>query len=70
MIMPTRIYDCLNYLVKHHPAYRNIKILTKEDWMKQCPGFFEDAESEDNEVDDSDSDDDDLSNNDENEKKN
>ena len=34
-ISPDRVYDCLDYLVKNHPAYRDIKIVNKKEWMKK-----------------------------------
>ena len=52
MIYPPRIFDCLNYLVKNHPAYKNIQIEKEEEWKKKCPNFFEDAETDDTDVDD------------------
>merc|ERR1712079_584006 len=35
IINTDRVYDCLDYLVKNHPAYKDIKIENKEDWLKR-----------------------------------
>ena len=40
LINPIPIYDCLNYLVKNHASYKNIKIEKEEIWKKQCPDYF------------------------------
>ena len=40
LIAPIRIDDCLNYLVKNHASYKNIKIEKEEIWKKQCPDYF------------------------------
>ena len=34
-ISPDRVFDCLDYLVKNHPAYKDIKIENKEEWLKK-----------------------------------
>ena len=33
-ICPDRLFECLDYLVKNHSAYKYIKIKDKEEWMK------------------------------------
>ena len=41
-INPERVYDSLHYLVKNHPAYKDIKIEKKEDWIRRCESTPED----------------------------
>ena len=50
MISPARIYACLDYLVKNHPAYKNIQIEKEEKWRQKCCSFFDNAESDDDAI--------------------
>ena len=45
IINTDRVYDCLDYLVKKHPAYKDIKIENKEDWLKRFNSSPDDHES-------------------------
>jgi hypothetical protein len=35
LIDPDRVYQACEYLIKHHPAYKNIKLAAYEEWAKK-----------------------------------
>ena len=41
-----RLFDCLDYLVKNHPAYKDIKIKSKEEWMRNYERSIDDGYSD------------------------
>ena len=55
LIDPDRVYQACEHLIKHHPAYKNIKLATYEEWAKTCPTLFSHTEKSDDEEDAGDS---------------
>ena len=49
LINPDRVYKACEYLVKHHPDYKNIKLAKYEDWAKKCPTLFSPTDKSDDE---------------------
>ena len=49
LINPDRVYHACEYLVKHHPAYKNIKLTNYEEWAKNCPTLFSHTDKSDEE---------------------
>ena len=60
LINPDRVYRACEYLIKNHPAYKDIKLKKYEDWVKTCPSLFEHTEQSDDEEDLKDSDDEEI----------
>ena len=51
LINPDRVYKACEYLIKHHPAYKNINLKSYEEWAEKCPTLFnytDKSEEEDN----------------------
>ena len=40
LINPDRVFKACQYLIKHHPDYKNIKLANYDDWVKKCPSNF------------------------------
>ena len=55
LINPDRVYQACKHLIKHHPAYKNIKLAAYEEWAKTCPTLFSHTEKSDDEEDAGDS---------------
>ena len=49
LINPVRVYEACQYLIENHPDYSNIKLLSYEDWSKDCPSLFNQTEHSDSE---------------------
>ena len=45
-ICPESLFECLDFLVKNHPAYKDIKIKDKEEWMKNYERSIDDGYSD------------------------
>merc|ERR1739838_1001512 len=60
LINPHRVYKACEYLVKHHPAYKNIKLKSYEEWAKNCPTLFSHTDKSDDEEEVGDSSDEDT----------
>ena len=49
LINPESVYKACEYLIQHHPAYKQINLIIYSDWAEKCPSLFdptEDSESE------------------------
>ena len=46
LINPVRVFKACEYLVNHHPDYKNIKLQKYEEWAKKCPSLFKQSESD------------------------
>ena len=55
-VNPHRVYQACEYLVRHHPAYKSIKIVKYDDWMKDCPTLFNQTDNEEEAKDSSEDD--------------
>ena len=53
LISPHRVYKACEYLIKHHPAYKNITLKDYEVWAKECPSLFEHTDNSDDEEENS-----------------
>ena len=60
LICPHRVYRACEYLVKHHPAYKNIKLRPYEEWANECPNLFTHTDESDDEEESGESSDEDT----------
>ena len=51
LINPDRVFKACKYLIEHHPDYKNIRLTSYEEWIKQCPTLFDQTENSDDEDD-------------------
>ena len=54
LINPNRVYKACEYLVKNHPAYKEIRLKSYDEWAEKCPSLFSHTDkSDEEEVEDS-----------------
>ena len=54
LINPNRVYKVCEYLVKNHPAYKEIRLKSYDEWAEKCPSLFSHTDkSDEEEVEDS-----------------
>ena len=49
LINPDRVYEACRYLIENHPDYKNIKLLSYDDWAKKLPSLFNPTKNSDSE---------------------
>ena len=49
LIKPHHVYQACEYLIKHHPAYKNINLAKYDEWVKTCPTLFNHIDNSDDE---------------------
>ena len=49
LINPERVFKACEYLIKHHPAYKNIELKSYEEWASKCPTLFNHTDESDDE---------------------
>ena len=45
LVNPDRVYKACEYLIQHHPEYKNIKLENYGDWLKKSPNLFNQEDS-------------------------
>ena len=60
LINPHRVYRACEYLVKHHPAYKNIKLIPYEEWVNDCTNLFTHTDKSDDDEESGESSDEDT----------